>query len=281
MPRDMLQAYAAAELYNRKWRYYPPTLQWFSRSNSTADERYLSGESKQPISAAPPGSAEGAWVVFDTNAWKRREHVGPLNPSLFLPSEQIRQTVEEATRSQLLHFVRTPSNDTANMKDRVVAAVAAASSAVADSSCGGTALESSSSSSTAVSSQMGPSIPDESVLPDAASQSVVAPPPPPPLVASSSSSSSSMALPPSFDAGTLTSSSVHPPYTHQVPPLSSAASLLQQPKAPASMVYMYPQYPSADAPSGGVNHQQTPMLQQQPHLGIGQQQQQQQPWMTY
>eukprot|EP00922_Rhytidocystis_sp_ex-Travisia-forbesii_P060020 GHVS01088960.1.p1 GENE.GHVS01088960.1~~GHVS01088960.1.p1 ORF type:complete len:510 (-),score=138.61 GHVS01088960.1:176-1705(-) len=315
MPRDMLQAYAAAELYNRKWRYYPPTLQWFTRVGT--DDRSLSGELKQATSATAAAVPEGTWVVFDTNAWKRREHIGPMNPALFLPSDQIRQTVEEATRSQLLQFVRTSSNDTGSIHERVAATVASATTSAAAVSGGGGVT---SSSTAVVSNQVSssPSLTDESAaaLPESTTSQQSSLAPPPSSSSCSTSSSSSMALPspppPSYDNNnnaTAPLSTVHtPPYTQQqVHPVtsSSAASslLLQQAKAPSSMVYMYPQYPVSDTTaSGSVGaHQQLPMgggvggqpQQQQQHLGgLGQQsslgQQQQQPppqqqaqWMTY
>ena len=57
MPRDVLQAYAAQELYNRKWVYHTKLKLWF-----TSNPEVLFAAS------APPES----YVYFDTTAWERR-----------------------------------------------------------------------------------------------------------------------------------------------------------------------------------------------------------------
>lgn len=58
LPKDVLQAYAAQELYAREWRYHGDSKLWFKIA-SAAD-----GVS------ATPGSAQ--FMYFDTSSWERR-----------------------------------------------------------------------------------------------------------------------------------------------------------------------------------------------------------------
>merc|ERR1719163_278076 len=61
MPRDVLQAYAAQELYSREWQYHRELKLWFRRATA-ADL------------AGAPGVAPGqsAYVFFDITAWECR-----------------------------------------------------------------------------------------------------------------------------------------------------------------------------------------------------------------
>lgn len=78
MPRDVLQAYAAQELYNREWRFHRDTKLWFKREAVAADGK--------------GGGGESAYVYWDVSLWERRPYGGPLPALLagFLPEEEVR-----------------------------------------------------------------------------------------------------------------------------------------------------------------------------------------------
>jgi CCR4-NOT transcription complex subunit 2 len=80
LPKDVLQAYAAQELYSREWRYHGDLKLWFKRagpsdgitSSSTASPQYL---------------------YFDINSWERRLFNGNMNQNVtngFLTEEDVR-----------------------------------------------------------------------------------------------------------------------------------------------------------------------------------------------
>jgi CCR4-NOT transcription complex subunit 2 len=70
MPRDMLQAHAAVELYSRDWRYHKDIKLWFRQEQP--QPRHTGRNSPQP---APGGSL---FFYFDINAWDRRVFNGSL-----------------------------------------------------------------------------------------------------------------------------------------------------------------------------------------------------------
>ncbi len=77
MPRDILQAYAAQELYNRGWRYHKTLRVWFT-------------------SQADPSGAGAQYIYFDINAWERRLFTGQIPggwDSGFLTEEEVRVRV--------------------------------------------------------------------------------------------------------------------------------------------------------------------------------------------
>ncbi len=53
MPKDVVQAYAAQELYLREWRYHMDLKLWFKRQNE--------GQLGTP-----------QYIYFDINTWERR-----------------------------------------------------------------------------------------------------------------------------------------------------------------------------------------------------------------
>eukprot|EP00762_Andalucia_godoyi_P000739 ANDGO_03761.mRNA.1 putative NOT transcription complex subunit VIP2 len=59
MPRDLLQAAAAQELYNRKWRYHKQLKQWISRAPRT-DPTVKSSTFER-----------GSYIVFDPHRWEK------------------------------------------------------------------------------------------------------------------------------------------------------------------------------------------------------------------
>lgn len=62
MPRDILQAYAAQELYNRDWRYHKDLKLWFHRHTEA-----LRGVKPSPHQ----------FIVFDTASWEKRVYEFP------------------------------------------------------------------------------------------------------------------------------------------------------------------------------------------------------------
>jgi len=78
MPKDVLQAYAAQELYTRDWRYHVESKVWFKQATP---------------SDVPNGSvAAGQYIYFDIKSWERRLY-GNVNQNIaggFLPEEEVR-----------------------------------------------------------------------------------------------------------------------------------------------------------------------------------------------
>lgn len=75
MPKDVLQAYAAQELYNRDWSYHQDLKLWFKRGSSSDG---LSTTTNQ-------------YIFFDINAWECRLHAGAVNlASGLLREEDVR-----------------------------------------------------------------------------------------------------------------------------------------------------------------------------------------------
>lgn len=67
LPRDMLQAFAAQELYTREWRYHRDLKLWFKPEK--ADNKTL-------------------LVYFDTGAWERKTFAGPPPQGGWLSEEE-------------------------------------------------------------------------------------------------------------------------------------------------------------------------------------------------
>ena len=72
LPRDVLQAYAAQELYDRLWRYHATLKQWFLRTPSTGTD-------------SVPG-----FLYFDTGCWERRRFEGGGVEGGLLGEESVR-----------------------------------------------------------------------------------------------------------------------------------------------------------------------------------------------
>merc|ERR1719423_220929 len=68
MPRDTLQAYAAAELYNRGWKYHRELKAWFVLQEEQGETR---------------------WVWFDPNMWEKHYYVQAFDPAGFLGEDDI------------------------------------------------------------------------------------------------------------------------------------------------------------------------------------------------
>jgi CCR4-NOT transcription complex subunit 2 len=79
LPRDVLQAYSAQELYSREWKYHVELKLWFKRA-SPADG----------VSNATGGMQ---YIYFDINSWERRLFNGSMNQNItsgLLPEDDIR-----------------------------------------------------------------------------------------------------------------------------------------------------------------------------------------------
>jgi len=80
LPKDVLQAYAAQELYTREWRYHADLKLWFKRAGPADGVASASGGAPQ-------------YLYFDINSWERRLFNGSMNQNItsgFLPEEDVR-----------------------------------------------------------------------------------------------------------------------------------------------------------------------------------------------
>ena len=79
LPKDVLQAYAAQELYTREWRYHVESKLWFKRATPTDN------------SSSSSGGGNGQYMYFDINTWERRMY-GNVNTNIaggFLPEADV------------------------------------------------------------------------------------------------------------------------------------------------------------------------------------------------
>jgi CCR4-NOT transcription complex subunit 2 len=79
LPKDVLQAYAAQELYTREWRYHGDLKLWFKRAGLS-----------EGVSAS---SSSPQYLYFDINSWERRLFNGNMNQNVtggFLSEEDVR-----------------------------------------------------------------------------------------------------------------------------------------------------------------------------------------------
>mmetsp|Transcript_11565 Transcript_11565/g.19574 ORF Transcript_11565/g.19574 Transcript_11565/m.19574 type:complete len:469 (-) Transcript_11565:110-1516(-) len=80
LPKDILQAYAAQELYTREWRYHGELKRWFKRAGPA-----------DGIASSSNGAAQ--YLYFDINSWERRLFTGNMNQSItggFLSEDDVR-----------------------------------------------------------------------------------------------------------------------------------------------------------------------------------------------
>ncbi|CAH0473549.1 unnamed protein product [Peronospora belbahrii] len=107
MPKDVLQAYAAQELYSREWRYHAELKTWLKRASS-ADAALVNNNSSSSAGGTSTGALAGAsgngsigsigsamgpgpgsslsssslapqFLFFDTATWERRVFTGNIN----------------------------------------------------------------------------------------------------------------------------------------------------------------------------------------------------------
>lgn len=107
MPKDVLQAYAAQELYSREWRYHAELKTWLKRA-SPADAALLTGNGSSSVGGSSSGSPTGStgngsigsigsamssstgpslansslapqFLYFDTTTWERHVFTGNIN----------------------------------------------------------------------------------------------------------------------------------------------------------------------------------------------------------
>ncbi len=81
LPKDVLQAYAAQELYTREWRYHGDLKLWFKRASLN-----------DGLTANASGGAS-QYLYFDINTWERRIFTNSLNQNVtigFLSDDDVR-----------------------------------------------------------------------------------------------------------------------------------------------------------------------------------------------
>jgi len=82
LPKDVLQAYAAQELYTREWSYHVESKLWFKRATP----------SETGIAPNNNSSPAGQFIYFDISTWERRMY-GNVNQNIaggFLPEDDVR-----------------------------------------------------------------------------------------------------------------------------------------------------------------------------------------------
>jgi CCR4-NOT transcription complex subunit 2 len=81
LPKDVLQAYSAQELYTREWRFHVESKLWFKRGNPSE------------TSMAPGNMTSGGqFIYFDINTWERRMY-GNVSQNIaggFLTEDEVR-----------------------------------------------------------------------------------------------------------------------------------------------------------------------------------------------
>ena len=80
LPKDVLQAYAAQELYTREWRYHGELKRWFKRAGPT-----------DGVANSSNGAAQ--YLCFDINTWERRLFTGNMSQGItggFLSEDDVR-----------------------------------------------------------------------------------------------------------------------------------------------------------------------------------------------
>eukprot|EP00934_Nitzschia_sp_Nitz4_P002013 Nitzschia sp. Nitz4//scaffold2_size372955//150720//152131//NITZ4_000407-RA/size372955-snap-gene-0.22-mRNA-1//1//CDS//3329546730//2013//frame0 len=79
LPKDVLQAYSAQELYTREWRYHGDLKLWFKRAG--------------PSDGVTSSSTTPQYLFFDINTWERRLFNGTMNQNVtngFLSEDDVR-----------------------------------------------------------------------------------------------------------------------------------------------------------------------------------------------
>ena len=87
LPKDVLQAYSAQELYSRSWRYHADLKLWFKRA-SPSDGVPLP---PQPANSSTPPPQQ--YIFFDINSWERRLFNGNIQGNIttgLLSEEEVR-----------------------------------------------------------------------------------------------------------------------------------------------------------------------------------------------
>ena len=80
LPKDVLQAYSAQELYTREWRYHAELKRWFKRATP-----------QDGVAAINTGTPQ--YLYFDINSWERRLFTGNMNQNItsgFLSEDDVR-----------------------------------------------------------------------------------------------------------------------------------------------------------------------------------------------
>jgi CCR4-NOT transcription complex subunit 2 len=82
LPKDLLQAYAAQELYTREWRFHGELKLWFKRA----------GPADGLVAPQNNAGAGSGFLYFDISSWERRLFNGSIQniTSGFLTEDEVR-----------------------------------------------------------------------------------------------------------------------------------------------------------------------------------------------
>ncbi|KAG2857268.1 hypothetical protein PC116_g14533 [Phytophthora cactorum] len=137
MPKDVLQAYAAQELYSREWRYHAELKTWLKRASPTDAALLAGGNASSSVGGSSNGSPTGAtgngsigsigsamgsstgpslanssmtpqFLYFDTATWERRVFTGNINSISggLLGEDEIRETGAGASMMFAVKYIR-------------------------------------------------------------------------------------------------------------------------------------------------------------------------------
>ncbi|SCN12806.1 CCR4-NOT transcription complex subunit 2, putative [Plasmodium malariae] len=96
IPRDVLQAYAASELYIRKWLYHIIYKKWFTPKN-------LSNYSSIEKCAS--------WIYFDPISWSKKNYEDFLNTQDIMNVEDVTKCIENIIKLQSYYNINQPEGD--------------------------------------------------------------------------------------------------------------------------------------------------------------------------
>lgn len=99
MPRDALQACAAAELYNRGWKYHRELKTWFVQEETTAGT---------------------VWTCWDPLTWDKQVHGETVDVSSFLTEDDVRVKMPPPTyRPEQQDIQRAQLQDAATQRTQI------------------------------------------------------------------------------------------------------------------------------------------------------------------
>ena len=84
MPRDIMQAYAALELYKREWRYHIELKLWFKAINTKDNDDNNSNKDSND---------NRQYIYFDISNWEQKAFDGSTRVNLsigFLPEAEVK-----------------------------------------------------------------------------------------------------------------------------------------------------------------------------------------------
>ena len=110
MPRDVLQAYAAQELYRRGWRFHQELRLWLIYDPE------MSNDLSKKLTTETDKGVEYNYVYFDVQVWEKRPFSGntvrdtPINKGFIPPEEiQVPKTSDNTSTSNATQETSTTS----------------------------------------------------------------------------------------------------------------------------------------------------------------------------